>query len=101
MRECRWAFGITQGTIAANTTDGRHPDKHCRGQALKAEVRGVAIFDLERVGQYPVRGFKRPDRAVCVSRLNADLSPVPGRPQGARTRTGSPGPAGLAHSPRG
>jgi hypothetical protein len=39
MRECRWAFGITQGMIAVNTTpDGRHPHKHCRWQELKAEV---------------------------------------------------------------
>jgi hypothetical protein len=28
MRECRWAFDITQGTIAVyTTTDSRHPRK--------------------------------------------------------------------------
>lgn len=43
-------------------------------------------FDLERVGEYPVRGFKRPNRAVCVSRLNADLSSGAEPPQAARTR---------------
>ena len=31
-------------------------------------------FDLERVGEYPVRGFNDPDRAVCVSRVNATPS---------------------------
>jgi hypothetical protein len=36
MRECRWAFGITQGTIAAYTTiDGRHPHKHWRWQEFE------------------------------------------------------------------
>jgi hypothetical protein len=39
MRECRWAFGITQGTIAVyTTTDGHHPHKHCRWQELKIEA---------------------------------------------------------------
>jgi class 3 adenylate cyclase len=42
-------------------------------------------FDLERVGEYPVRGFNDPTRGVCVSRLNADLSPGAEPPQGART----------------
>ena len=28
-------------------------------------------FELERVGEHPVRGFKRPDRTVRVSRLKA------------------------------
>jgi hypothetical protein len=73
MRECRWASGITQGTIAANkTTDGRHPHKHCRASA---NIRSAASTT---------------NRAVCVSRLNADLLPGAEPAPGACTRRADP-----------
>jgi hypothetical protein len=46
-------------------------------------MRPKSDFQLERVGEYPIAWLKRSDRAVCVSRLNADLSPSDELPQGA------------------